>query len=375
MKKTLIGLVVAAACVTSNTALAEVSINGFASIKGGMTTGKDDTLYGYTNDLEFKEESLFAVQLSSDLGEKLSVTAQLMAKGANDYDAKFAWAFLSYQLSDNWRLNAGRFRIPFYKYSDYLDVGYAFDWARTPRAVYDVEFDTMDGISFYHSTSIADMTSNIQLVYGAYEGDISVSGALSRSKVQDITGGSWELSNDWLSARVAYFMADVTINATAFTPLLSALNTFGFGAVAREIDFNEDEGTFFGFGLSYDRNNWVAVTEYTNVKVKNSYMADRDAYFVSVGRRFDSITPYISYEKDDDVSKSAIYKAIPPQVPLLATVAAVVESQRADRDTWSFGMRYDFHPSAAFKVQLSSAKDNYTLEKDRLLTMGVDLVF
>ena len=375
MKKTLIGLVVTAACVTSNTALAEVNINGFASIKGGMTTGKDDTLYGYTNDLEFKEESLFAVQLSSDLGEKLSVTAQLMAKGANDYDAKFAWAFLSYQLSDNWRLNAGRFRIPFYKYSDYLDVGYAFDWARTPRAVYDVEFDTMDGISFYHSTSIADMTSNIQLVYGAYEGDISVSGALSRSKVQDITGGSWELSNDWLSARVAYFMADVTINATAFTPLLSALNTFGFGAVAREIDFNEDEGTFFGFGLSYDRNNWVAVTEYTNVKVKNSYMADRDAYFVSVGRRFDSITPYISYEKDDDVSKSAIYKAIPPQVPLLATVAAVVESQRADRDTWSFGMRYDFHPSAAFKVQLSSAKDNYTLEKDRLLTMGVDLVF
>lgn len=90
MKKTLIGLVVAAACVTSNMALAEVNINGFASIKGGLTTGKDDTLYGYTNDLEFKEESLFAVQLSSDLGEKLSVTAQLMAKGVNDYDAKFA---------------------------------------------------------------------------------------------------------------------------------------------------------------------------------------------------------------------------------------------------------------------------------------------
>ena len=375
MKKTLIGLCVSAACLLSSAAMAEVKINGFASVKGGLTTGNDDTLYGYTNDIEFKNESLFAVQLSSDLGDKLSVTAQLMAKGAEDFDAKFAWAFLSYQLSDDLRLNAGRFRIPFYKYSDYLDVGYAFDWARTPRAVYDVEFDTMDGVSLYHSTSIADMTSNVQLVYGAYEGDISVSGALSRSKVQDITGGSWELSNDWLSARIAYFMADVTINATAFTPLFSALNTFGFGAVAREIDFNEDEGTFFGFGLSYDRNNWVAVTEYTNVRVKNSYMADRDAYFVSVGRRFDNVTPYISYEKDDDTSKSAIYKAIPPQVPLLATVAGVVESQLADRDTWSFGLRYDFHPSAAFKLQLSSAKDNYTLDKDRLLTMGVDLVF
>lgn len=375
MKKTLIAMLMATACTASSAAMAEVNINGFASIKGGLTTGKDDTLYGYTNDIEFKNESLFAVQLTSDLGEKLSVTAQLMAKGADDYDAKFAWAFLSYQLNDNWRLNAGRIRIPFYKYSDYLDVGYAFDWARTPRAVYDVEFDTMDGVSLYHSGTIAEMNSNIQLVFGAYEGDISVNGALSRSKVQDISGGSWELSNDWLSARVAYFMADVSINATALSPLLGALNTFGFGSVAREIDFNQDEGTFFGFGLSYDRDNWVAVTEYTNVKVKHSYMADRDAYFVSVGRRFDSITPYISYEKDDDTSKSGIYKGIPPQVPLLTTVAAVVESQLVDRDTWNFGMRYDFHPSAAFKVQLSSVKDNYSLDKDRLLTMGVDLVF
>lgn len=375
MKKTLIGLCVSAACVMSSAAMAEVNINGFASIKGGLTTGNDDTLYGYTNDIDFKNESLFAVQLSSDLGDKLSVTAQLMAKGANDFDADFAWAFLSYQVSDEVRVNAGRFRIPFYKYSDYLDVGYAYDWARTPRAVYDVQFDTMDGISLYHSTSIADMTSNLQLVYGAYEGNLTISGVSSASKVQDISGGSWELSNDWLSARVAYFMADVTINATAFTPLFNALNTFGFGSVARGIDFNEDEGTFFGFGLSYDRNNWVAVTEYTNVRVKNSYMADRDAYFVSVGRRFDNITPYISYEKDDDTSKSAIYKAMPPQFPLFATVAGVVESQLVDRDTWNFGMRYDFHPSAAFKVQLSSAKDNYTAEKDRLLTMGVDLVF
>ncbi|ALZ77248.1 porin [Rheinheimera sp. F8] len=375
MKKTLIGLVVAAACVMSNTALAEVKINGFASIKGGMTTGKDDTLYGYTNDLEFKEESLFAVQLSSDLGEKLSVTAQLMAKGANDYDAKFAWAFLSYQLDDNWRLNAGRIRIPFYKYSDYLDVGYAYDWIRTPRAVYDLQFDTMDGLSLYYSGTIADMSSNVQLIFGSYEGELSVNGALSDSKIQDATGITWELSNDWLSARLAYVMADVTINATALNPLLSALTQFGFGSVAREIDFNEDEGSFFGFGLSYDRNNWVAVSEYTHVRVKNSYFANKDAYYLSVGRRFDSITPYISYEKDDDESKSAIYQPIPAQVPLKKTVAAVVESQLADRDTWSFGMRYDFHPSAAFKVQLSSVKDNYSLQKDRLLSMGVDLVF
>lgn len=375
MKKRLLALSVITACFMAQVAQAEVNINGFASIKGGMTTGSDESLHGYTDDIEFKNESLFAVQLSSDLGDKLSVTAQLMAKGVDDFDAEFAWAFLSYQLTDEWRLNAGRIRIPFYKYSDYLDVGYAYDWARTPRAVYDLEFDSMDGVSLYHSTSIGDVTSNLQLVYGAFDDDLEVSGIASPSKVQDLTGVAWELSNDWLSGRVAYFVGDVTVNAPALDPLLQLLTNNGFASVAKGIDFDEDRGTFFGVGLSYDRNNWVAVSEYTRVKVKDSYFADKDAYYLSVGYRFDTILPYVSFEKDDDKSKAQIYRGIPVQAPFFNIVAGLVESQAFDRDTWSLGVRYDFHSSAAFKAQFSRAEDNFTGHKDGLVTMGVDLVF
>ena len=130
IKKSLLALSLSA--LLAAPAYADLTINGFASIKAGMTLDSDDTLYGYDDSLDFKNESLFAVQLMSDLGDKLSVTAQLMGRGADDFDVDFEWAFISYQLTDEVRINAGRLRTPFYKYSDYRDVGYAYDWLRVP---------------------------------------------------------------------------------------------------------------------------------------------------------------------------------------------------------------------------------------------------
>lgn len=374
MKKALVASAIAA-LLAAPWAQAEVSINGFASVKAGMTSGSDETLFGYTDDLDFENESLFAVQLSSDLGDKLSVTAQLLAKGSKDFDADFAWAFLSYQFTDSLRLNAGRLRIPFYKYSDYLDVGFAYDWIRTPRAVYDVQFDTMDGISLYHTNLIGDWTSSIQLVAGAFDGEITVEGQLSNSQAKDILGASWELSNDWFNARVAYFQADLTIDAVVLNPLLAALNQFGFAPVASNLAFDDDSGTFFGFGFGIDRNDWVVNAEYTEIRVDNTFMADRDAYYLSVGHRFGAVTPFVSYEKDDDAPQRQIYANLPNQLPLKPLVVGVVEQQYSDMDTWNLGLRYDFHPSAALKVQYSMTDEGVTNHEDNLLTVGVDLVF
>lgn len=374
MKKALVASCVAAV-LAAPVVQAEVNINGFASIKGGLTSGNDESLFGYTNDLDFENESLFAVQLSSDLGDKLSVTAQLLAKGANDFEADFAWAFLSYQFTDNLRLNAGRIRIPFYKYSDYLDVGFAYDWMRTPRAVYDVQFDTMDGFSLYHTQMIGDWTSSVQLVAGAFDGEIRVNGADSQSKAQDILGGSWELSNDWFNARIAYFQADLTIDAVALNPLLKTLNDVGLSSVAANLAFNEDSGSFLGFGFGIDRNDWLVNAEYTEIRVDNTFMADRDAYYLSVGHRFGAVTPFVSYEKDDDAPQRQIYAGLPNQLPLKPIIVGVVEQQHYDMDTWNLGVRYDFHPSAALKVQYSVADEKVRDTKDKLLSFGVDLVF
>jgi hypothetical protein len=141
MKKLSVAVAICAALATSY-ANAEVRINGFASIVGGKSLEDDRGRYGYDDDISFKNESVFALQISADLQEKLSATAQIVARGNNDFDAEFEWAYLTYEFNDELQLSAGKMRVPFYRYSDFIDVGYAYRWVRPPESVYSIPFST-----------------------------------------------------------------------------------------------------------------------------------------------------------------------------------------------------------------------------------------
>lgn len=372
-------------CLSANAAHADVAINGFASIKGGMTTGNDEQLYGYDNDFNLKNESLFALQLKADLGEKLSVTGQLIGRGSKDFDVGFEWAFVTYELAENMLVNAGRLRTPFYKYSDFKDVGYAYDWLRVPQGVYGLGFDNIEGVSFYRTAQLGSLESTLQLVAGAYDGSAVISGLEVDAEIKNIVGITWEVASGNLSARVAYLTGKVTIDAQSaslgenFTVgnLFGTLNTLGLANLVGDIDIQNEKGSFLGLGLTYDNGDWIAVSEITKVKVNNSFISDQNNYYVSLGKRFNSVTPYVSYEVEDNNSKDAIFEpfqsALPPQ--LLVPVQGLVRSQERSAKTWNIGARYDFHPSAAFKVQYSSEKNDTSDSRAGLIAVGVDLVF
>lgn len=370
-------LTLAMAALLAAPAHADLTINGFASIKAGMTLDNDATLYGYDDDLDFKNESLFAVQVMSDLGEKLSVTAQLMGRGREDFNAEFEWAFLSYQLSDNLQLNAGRLRTPFYKYSDFKDVGYAYDWARVPEAVYNLDFDNIEGVSLYHTTTLGSLDSSLQLIAGSFDGDAVVTGLTVQAKIDQVLGAAWELSRDGISARLAYLRGDTSLSNPDIDALTGILTASGLGAVARAIDVNEESSTFLGLALTLDKNDWVAVAEITRTEVDDSLIAEQNGYYVSLGHRFDSLTPYVSYEKRDNDAKRDIIALLPQGVPaqLALGVTQAVERFEVKRDAWNLGLRYDFHPSAAFKAQLTRVNNDITDDDTSLVTLGVDLVF
>ncbi len=385
LNKSLLALTLSGLLIAPAPAYADLTINGFASIKAGMTLDSDDTLYGYENSLDFKNESLFAVQLMSDLGDKLSVTAQLMGRGANDFDVEFEWAFISYELSDEVRINAGRLRTPFYKYSDFRDVGYAYDWLRVPQSVYGLGFDNIEGISLYHTTQLGNFDSSLQLIAGAYDGDARISNTDVNAEIKDVLGATWELSQDWYSMRAAYLIGKVSVATESvqlqpgvtFGDFFNGLAGAGLGALVAQIDIVEDDGAFFGVGFTADKNDWLLVAEYTTLKVDNSFIADQKNLYISLGRRFDSITPYISYEKEDNPAKTEIYApylaTLPPQ--LLLPVVGIVQSQAREATTYNLGLRYDFHPSAAFKIQYSTEDDEIADLRQDVLAFGVDLVF
>ncbi|KJZ00784.1 MULTISPECIES: porin [Pseudoalteromonas] len=396
MKKTLLGLSIAAALV-SLPSFAEVRINGFASIVGGQTLDDDDTLYGYDNDFNMEQESKFALQVSADLQERLSATAQVIARGENDFDAEFEWAYLTYEISDNSQLSAGKMRIPFYRYSDFLDVGYAYRWVRPPKSVYNLNFSTYEGLSYLYNSNIGEWDSSIQLMYGSVNEDIAAVTESDNVEINDAFGFNWTLSKDWFTARAAYILSEVSIdvsNSAQLSALFSGLSGYGLNEQRQDLAVEEDDSYFAGIGFGIDYNNFLFDAEYTQYEIEDSFLAKQSQYYASVGYRIDDWTVHFTYENNDDENDSSELNTIPAQIqtpngpinvstnpsdpnaPLLRDVTNfALLSQRAESNTYTIGARYNFHPSAAFKIDVSRFEDDITNTEVDLVSMGVDLVF
>lgn len=381
MKKLSVAVAICCALATSN-ASAEVRINGFASIVGGKSLDSDQTLYGYDDDISFKNESVFALQLTADLQEKLSATAQIVARGENDFDADFEWAYLTYEISDELQISAGKMRAPFYRYSDFLDVGYTYRWVRPPQSVYNLPFSTYEGLSLLHTTQLGDWDSTLQVIYGSFDDNIAVVSVNGDTELNDIAGLNWTLSYDWFSARAAYFVAETSIEiendtaeGMALNGLEQALRNSGFVDQANSIAIDEDDAAFLALGFSIDYNNILFDAEYTQFEVDNSALAKQTQYYTSLGYRMDEWLVHLTYENNDDEHDSNRYNAIPTVPQLNAGLNQVLEGSKAKSNVYTIGARYDFHPMAALKVDFSRLKDDITNTETDVVAVGVDLVF
>ncbi|PKG66918.1 MULTISPECIES: porin [Pseudoalteromonas] len=376
MKKLSVAVAVCAV-LASSYASAEVRINGFASIVGGKSLDSDQTLYGYDDDISFKNESKFALQLSADLQEKLTATAQIIARGEDDFDATFEWAYVTYEYSDELQFSAGKMRVPFYKYSDFLDVGYAYRWVRPPKSVYGIPFSTYEGVSVVYSSQLGDWDSTLQGFYGAFDGDIDVFGTELPAELNNLGGINWSLSYDWFSARAAYIVADTSISSedSGLIGLVSVLSDSGLTNTANDLITEEDKTSFVGVGFSVDYENFLFDAEYTQFEVEDSILPEQSQYYASVGYRIDSVIVHFTYEDNDDKHDSSRFNTIESIPTLNSAVNGALEGLRAQSNVYTIGARYDFHPSAAFKIDFSRFEDDITDTETDVVAVGVDLVF
>lgn len=361
----------------------EIRWNGFLSVGGGVVLDEDatfnalnSTFAGYDGDVSFKPDTLIALQAGVDLTEGLSVTAQLVGKGNTDFDASFEWAYLSYEFNDQWKINLGKLRVPFYLYSDYLDVAYTYHWLRPPTTVYEsTSFDTYEGASVLYESQLGSWDSMVQLTYGSHESD-PTAGSLA---ISDLAGVSWGLEYDWFSVRVAYLQAAVGLTNNDLAAIAGGLTAAGLSSQESGFSVTEDEdtGTFATIGMKAEYEDYTFVTEFTTVDIEDSFFAKSDQYYVSGVKRFDDISVHLTYEASEADAKLNVVNAIPDVPALLGLksgVSTVVNGQRSDIEIATVGMRYDFHPSAALKLELSDVQRKYAGDAT-LLSVSVDLIF
>lgn len=317
-----------------------------------ITDYNNGGIYEDNKGWRFDQESRLGVQLNVNFTDKLSFVTQVMAR-AVDSELSLEWAYLSYQLSDKFTLQAGRKRIPLYFYSEFQDVGFAYSWLRPPQTLYGWEASNYNGANIRYSDIIRDwnLTANI------YAGKETVDDApyndlydvvAQDSKWDKIRGLDIELNRDWFTARFIYMTSE---NSTTERPDSNAFYR------------PPTDQTVIGLSLNADFGDWFILSE-MNVN-KREDKADgltvrSPASMLAVGYRTGPWTPFVSWSRFWDKSND-------------------LELYEPERYTdTSFTLRYDLSNSSALKAQINRLQDKslYNFVGDStVLAMSYDFIF
>ncbi|WED22458.1 OprO/OprP family phosphate-selective porin [Vibrio sp. JC009] len=317
---------------SSESILDRVSVNGFFS--AGMTRSDNDVGYaGTESSYEFESLSLLGLQAEFAAGEETSVITQLIARGSDDFDPEFEWAYIRHTFDNYVTARAGKLRVPLYMYSDYLDVGYSQPWVRPPEEVYGtVPFNAYLGVDLAYDVEFDDSTLSLQAFGGrAEESGIEFDSVYGAS-------ASWSYE-EWL-LRGVYGYTEITVSDSS-NPVGSVIE-------------DGSKSNFYGLGLSYDDGELLFVSELTRVKVDGQY-SDTDSGYATLGYRFGQWMPYISYarmettDNEERVGETVSVNGITIPTSLLAD---------AEHDAYSVGVRYELSSSIAIKAD-ATLIDNF----------------
>lgn len=388
-----LGLVLVTALLPA-TALAEVTLNGFASIRGTSVSsdGGLEPFPGFEEgELSFNPESLFALQAQADLGEGLTATVQLFGEGGKDFDVEARWAYLSYQLNDRHRFSAGRFANPIFHQSEYEKVGYAHNFSRLPKAVYyDFEFSTIEGMALDSQYNIGNYTLSTKVLFGSWSGKVfdAVTNSMVDFGLDNIISANGTFAGDWWQVFAGIFKAQIdgsgVDNTTIFPLAAGGINAArATGATAGQIDdfksrigFSGKDGLYWFTGFAIDRSDWLVDFEYVEYEVQETIDGANQSWYLALGRRFDNVVLTIHTEDYAQTTDYGFLDGV-SHPALLATGKALNNAFAArEFDGVGLSVRYDFHPSAAFKADYFSGTDTRAAVGDyKILSFGIDLVF
>jgi len=374
MKKLLLATSIAMAFV--QTAQAEVRINGFANLVGGITSS-DDSLYGFDDELDFSEQSLFALQVSSNVSDKLTATAQLLARGSEDFDVEFEWAYLSYQINDSLAITAGRVRTPLFRYSASLDVGYSQHWISAPEGMYNVPANNLDGIRLDYSTFQGDWEIFLQGAYGTFNNPV-FGGDFEGKNTVVLTA---EATYDWFKVRGVYGVAKSSLSGIADADAALLAISSASVPLAEYLRLDDDSSTFSGIGLEVDKFTWFVGTEYTIINIEDSFFSEQTSFYVTAGLRRGKWTPSLTYEtfdSENDIKGVNFLTPLPDPVQqaLFPAVAGVQLVNMDKYDIVSAAVRYDFESNIALKAEVTKRSDDLNSAGDAtLVRLAVNYVF
>lgn len=319
-----------------------IHVSGFAS--GAFGIANNDAGYaGYTTDGSYHEDSLFGVQATFKPSKSLEATIQLVAKGSLDWTPKVTAAYLGYTFDNDIKLRAGKLRLPLFMLSDYLDLGYAQPWARSPEEVYGrVPISSFTGVDASYEIELEDSYINLQAFTGS-ETMSDESSAGGAGDVNDMVGLVTTWNDDYWTVRASYTIA--TVEDVEFPDYEdTGLTTLP--------PIDSESGSYASFGVRYEDESWLVMAEATQTRV-DGYFSDSNAGYMTVGYHFNQVMPYMSLARletvdNDERSADKFGNDLHRQT---------VQSLTYQRNAYSIGTRWDIQPGLAMKFDVTYANN------------------
>ena len=364
-------------------AMAEVKINGFASVVTGIDLEDDGNP---TNDYSSRtadnlQESKVGLQFTADLDDGMRFVGQTVARGnsADGFVLAYDWAYFDFNVGDSGKLKIGRLRIPFYKYSDYLDVGYAYHWVTPPKSMYSLNFSNIDGIGYQQNFNTGSMEHSVNAVIGRYQGTLQIGGVDSTGNLENLIAINYSAVMGNHEFYIAYAQADTYIESTSVTTLS------GFASNPNDVLINGDKGSFVGVGYKGSFGDIGVFAEASQVKVDDSVIQDSMGSYIGASYNMGDMIYHITYEMSDSEGKTITGSSAPAEAGLNANARALgSRSSEGTSNTITLGARKDIGISSAVKVDLSSytedrfqsaAATEKSEQKALLLRVAVETMF
>lgn len=197
-----------------STYLERMRVNGFFSTS--VATSDSDAqltvVNNLTNSENYTASMVAGLQFDFQANEKTNIVIQMTATGEghkaiNDESANLLaeWAYVSYQFTDNLQARVGRLRLPFYRASEYLEVGYAYPWISPPMSVYGLlPLDSYNGVDIIYEFDLF----GISTVYHGYRGVIDINIDIGAFKLKNIYGHALTFSKGPVEFRTSFTQAN-----------------------------------------------------------------------------------------------------------------------------------------------------------------------
>ncbi|MDP9140118.1 MAG: hypothetical protein M3O62_04905 [Pseudomonadota bacterium] len=310
--------------------------------------------------LDFDTDSLAGLQVNAAWNREVELVVQGVTRltPENDWQPELTRAFLRYDYAGMAELRAGRIGLEIYPRADSRDIGYSQLTIRPAVEIFGiVPTAYFDGAELGLTHPVGDGLASLKLYGGAASGKV-VSADRSANDLDGarIWGGHVQyLHGPWiLRLGAGNYRLDEVVSLDGLADGLRQTGQPQALALAAAFDRNGRDILFTVAGAAYSEGPLQVQLFAGTVDGEAATSPDLRVGLLTGGYRIDTLTPYamLAFVDNADRIRGTGLPDTPEFAALNAGALAVQAAGQSNQRSAALGLRYDFAPKLALKLQL-----------------------